>query len=93
MPYELIASSSKLNYQFNWDDGWLADGDSIASHQWSIQPVSGSPETPVLTGAGTDTVFIEGMQAGMVYRLTDHVVTTAGLEDDRIVTIRCDDIR
>ena len=53
--------------------------------------VIGSPGAPILTGETTDTVFVEGMEAGMVYRLADHVVTAAGLEDERTVVIRCDD--
>lgn len=90
MPYILCDPSSKLNHAFDWDDGWLADGDSIVSHQWSIEMVIGSPGTPILTGETTDTVFVEDMEAGMVYRLADHVVTAAGLEDERTVIIRCD---
>ena len=37
------------------------------------------PGGPILTGATTGTVFVEGMEAGMVYRRAEHVVTSAGL--------------
>ena len=93
--YLLVDPSSKLNFENDWDEegnSWLAEGDTIASRQWSISPLNGtSPETPTLTGDTTDIVFVEGMQAGKVYHLTEHVVTTAGVDDERTIVLRCDD--
>lgn len=95
MPYLLVDPSSRLNWSHNWEDPldpWLADGDTIASRQWTISPLNaGSPETPVLSNDTSDIVFVSGLQAGRVYRLTEHVVTAAGLEDDRTLVLRCDE--
>lgn len=91
MAYVLADPSSKLNFTHNWAD-WLAVGDSIASRQWSISPLNNTtPETPILTGDTTDIVFVEGFEVGKVYRLVEHVVTTAGVEDDRMIVIRCEE--
>jgi hypothetical protein len=90
MAYLLADPDSKLTYAFDWSD-WLADGDAISTHLWSIAPSNGdSPETPTLTNSTSATVTVEGFELGRVYRLTDHVTTDAGLEDDRSLLIRCD---
>jgi streptogramin lyase len=92
MPYVLVDPSSVLNWSNDWATEWLADGDTIASRQWSIEPLNGtSPETPTLTNDTNDVVFVSGLQTGKIYRLTEHVVTVAGLEDDRSIMLRCDD--
>lgn len=91
MAYLLIDPESKLDWQHSWDD-YLAAGDTIVSRQWSITPMNeGSPSTPILTGDTTDSVFVEGFVAGKIYRLKEHIVTTAGVEDDRTIVLRCED--
>jgi hypothetical protein len=95
MVYLLVDPNSKLNFSFDWTD-WLASGssgsptDTIASRQWSISPSGGSPQ-PTLTGDTTDVVFVEGLEAGKIYALTEHVVTAAGIEDDRTIVLRCEE--
>lgn len=93
MSYQLIDPDSRLDFQFNWTD-WLESSSPaqvIDTRQWSIAPLNGtSPETPALTNDTTATVTVRGMQAGKVYRLTEHITTTAGLEDDRTIVLRCD---
>ena len=92
--YLLVDPGSKLNFSHDWDD-WLTSGsagsptDTIASRQWTISSNGGSPD-PVLTGDTTDVVFVEGLEAGRVYRLTEHIVTDSGIEDERTITLRCD---
>jgi hypothetical protein len=62
MSHVLQDPDAKLNYSFDWAD-WLADGDTIVSHQWTIDPAG-----PTLTGETTDTVFVEGLEWGQIYR-------------------------
>jgi hypothetical protein len=88
MAYLLVDPSSVLNFQHDWSD-WLADGDTISSRLWTIEPDEGSP-SPVLANTTSDIVFVSGLEAGQVYRLTEHVVTAAGLEDERSIVIRAD---
>jgi hypothetical protein len=88
--YRLVDPSSRLSWSMNWE-AWLGDGDSIASHQWSITPLNGTdPESPVLTDAETSVVKVEGLMAGRVYSLVDRVVTAAGVQDERSITLRCE---
>ena len=91
MAYFLISPRSVLDWQRDWTD-WLAQGDSITVHDWSIVPMHGdSPETPILTNEDTAAVTSASLQAGKVYRLRAHVTTAAGLQEERSITLRCDD--
>jgi hypothetical protein len=94
MAYVLADPSSKLNFSHDWvTDGWLAVGDTIASRLWTITPLNNTtPETPVLTGATTDVVFVQGLMAGKIYHLVERVTTAAGVIDDRTIVIRCENI-
>ncbi|HUS97121.1 MAG TPA: hypothetical protein VMX97_10310 [Hyphomicrobiaceae bacterium] len=86
----LVDPASVLDWQHDWTD-WLAAGDTIASRTWAIDPSNeGTPATPVLSGEASQTVIVSGLVAGRVYRLTEHVVTTNGVEADRTIVLRCD---
>jgi hypothetical protein len=87
MSYRLIDPDAKLDYAMDWSD-WLAEGDAISTHQWSITPQSGSPTQPTLTNDTQATVTVQGFEAGKVYVLTDKITTTAGLIDERSITLR-----
>lgn len=88
MSYQLADPDSVLDWQFDWSS-WLASGDSISTHQWSIAPASGSPSGPTLTNDTSATVTVSGLELGKVYRLVDHITTVAGLEADRTIVLRC----
>ena len=81
--YFLCDPQSRLNWQHDWSD-WLEQGDSITSRQWLIEPTG-----PTLTGATSDVVFVEDLEFGKIYRLTERIVTSHGLEDDQTIVIRC----
>lgn len=90
MAYVLADPSSVLNFSHDWDD-YLVAGETIVSRQWSISPLNNTtPETPALTGATTDTVFVEGMQAGKIYYLVERITTNTGIVDDRTIVVRCE---
>jgi hypothetical protein len=89
--YVLADPSSNLNFQHDWTE-WLAVGETITARLWSISPFNeGTPVTPALTGATTDTVFVTGMLQGRIYRLTERITTSAGVIDERTIVIRCEE--
>lgn len=90
MAFHLVDPDSNLSFSHDWS-GYLGAGDTIASRQWSITPLNGtSPETPSLTDDTGSIVLVQGCMAGKVYHLTEHIVTSAGIEDDRTIILRCE---
>jgi hypothetical protein len=93
MSYLLIHPDSALTFSHDWTD-WLDYGspaDEIVSRQWTIVTQDeGSPSTPVLTNSTQEIVMVESCLAGHVYRLSEHIVTAAGLEDTRTIVLRCE---
>lgn len=84
---------AKLAYGLGWS-GWLPAGDTIVSAAWTISP-SGAALTVNEDKSGPvgaiAYVFLEGGEAGQTYTATCHVVTAAGLEDDRSFDVRCEE--
>lgn len=79
-----------LKYSFSWTS-YLGTGDTITTHAWSISP-SGTGD-PTLTGGTTGTVTVgTGGTRGQIYTLTDRIVTGAGIQDDRSVILRVEDL-
>ena len=76
-----VDPSSVLRWDFNWT-AFLAAGDSVSAHAWSIDPDDGT-----LAGATTAAVTVSGLSAGKRYRLTDHVVTATGEEHDQSIIL------
>lgn len=81
---------SKLDWQHDWT-GWISDGDSIASRQWTIYdgPTAATGVTLVNSTSAAVTVPKSSLTAGKIYRLTEHIVTANGLEYDQSIIIRC----
>lgn len=73
-----------LDYAINWAT-WLG-ADAISSSVWEaddgITIVSHSHD------ATTATVWLSGGTHGVTYNLTCHIVTAAGREDDRTITVK-----
>lgn len=72
-----------LNYSFDWEEEWLAVGETIASRQWTITPAA------TLAGDTTATCFVSGLVEGTTYYLTEHIVTNGNVQDERTVIILC----
>lgn len=93
MSYQLIDPGASLTFSHDWSS-WLDYGspaDTIQTRQWTITPLNpGTPATPALTNSTSEIVTVEGCLAGKVYYLTEHIVTAAGLEDERTVVLRCE---
>jgi hypothetical protein len=78
-----------LAYGVDWSD-WLLDGESITNSTWFVDPVD-SPPLEVLgdDGSPPDTaVLISGGELGVVYRVTNRIVTSFGNTADRSLVIR-----
>jgi hypothetical protein len=93
MAYVLIDPSATLSFSHDYvTDGYLAPGETIVSRQWTISPLNeGTPVTPALVGDTTDTVFVSGLEASKVYRLTEQITTSAGNVDQRTIVLRAED--
>jgi hypothetical protein len=81
-----------LDYAFDWSN-WLVVGDELDDAEWTVD---GDDEALVVLSSGgrapseTATVakcWLSGGTAGVDYRLTCRVTTTAGRIDDRTITI------
>jgi hypothetical protein len=72
------------DFTVDWS-AWL-DTDTIATSVWS------SPEgmtVDLATNTATSaTIWLSGGTIGLRYRVTNHITTTAGREDDRTLSIR-----
>lgn len=78
--------SARLEYGFDWvARGWLGD-DTIAVSTWDVP--TGLVKEDEETASGRCVVWLSGGEVGQTYRVTNHIVTVAGREDDRSLTIR-----
>lgn len=75
-----------LDYQADWSD-WLGNDDTILSSSWAS-----SDEELIIDSSSSDsttaTVWLSGGIDGTYYDVTNHIVTTAGREDDRTILIK-----
>lgn len=74
-----------LDYQWDWGD-WLDSSETITSHTVTAETgliVDSSSESD-----GAVTAWLSGGTAGDDYEVVCHVVTSAGREDDRTITIQ-----
>lgn len=72
-----------LDYQWDWT-AWLA-GDTIASCTVTAQ--DGLAVSDTSNTATAVTAWLDGGTADQRYTVTCHVVTAAGREDDRTITV------
>jgi len=74
-----------LDYAFNWSS-WLADSETISSH--TVTPASGLTLDSSSESDGQVTAWLSGGATGKDYEVTCNIVTNAGREDDRSITIQ-----
>lgn len=73
-----------LDYPIDWS-AWL-DGDTIATSTWVAEDgITIDSDTNTAT---TAVVWLSGGTLGMTYRITNHIVTAGGREDDRTITVK-----
>lgn len=85
------ASVRKLSW--DWAE-WLASGDSLDAATVAASPSTGvSVGSPSITGAVV-TAFVSapGRTVGDVVRVTCHVVTDAGEEDDSTIILKLEEL-
>ena len=88
LSYGLDWSNFGVNDAASSDNGWL-QGDTISTSTWAVtgadallvidSDTNTTTETSVVLSAGTDKKS---------YYVTNHIVTAAGLEDDRTICVR-----
>lgn len=93
----IVDPQANLLFSWDWDrskagaasgTGWLASGEVISSSTWAITPTGPTLSQSQHTETQT-TVRATGFTLGVTYRLTNHVVSNLGNEDDRSHIIRC----
>lgn len=84
--YRLQDPADTLDWANDWTN-FLAAGDTISAHQWTIEP----EESPtLLTNPTSASVLVSGLTKGVVYILSDEITTANGIIAERSVTIRCE---
>ena len=97
MPYRIIDPGEDLDYTCDWGE-FLDDGgspsDTISQSSWSIDPDPGGSPAPQLHDSSytvsTTTIWVSGAELGMIYLLTNTIVTTEGRTAQRSLTLRCE---
>lgn len=75
-----------LDYCIDWSS-WLATGESINASTWTVTAGITADSDD---NSNTDTVvWLSGGIAGNAYEATNHIVTSAGREEDRTLSIFC----
>jgi hypothetical protein len=75
-----------LDYGFDWSR-WLADGETITASTWEADDEGITIDDGTQFTDTTASVWLSGGTTGAFYRLTNHVTTSDGREDDRTHTI------
>lgn len=79
-----------LDYVVDWTD-WLGESEVITDSSWTV--ATGITETtpaPSVTD-GRATIWLTGGTAGVHYRVTNHITTNQGRQDDRTIVIAVTD--
>lgn len=74
--------NARLDYPYDWAD-WLTEGDSVTAATWVV---TGNDDALVVEAEGVGgtitTAWLVGGTLGELYKLTCHVTTANGREDD-----------
>ena len=77
----------RLDYTINWNDGWLASGETISTSDWTLD--SGITEYSSSNSNTTATVWISGGTHGQEYKATNQITTSASRIGERSIKILC----
>lgn len=78
-----------LDHTFNWNDGWLVDGDHLTASSWVVTPTGPDITTTPATFSNTlSTVWVAGVTFGKLYEVRNTVVTASGRTGERSFTLR-----
>lgn len=81
----VIDPSSVLDYAWDWT-AWLAESETITSHTVTPSDPVGITVNSSSEDAGVVTVWLSGA-TGRTQRVTIHIITNQGREDDRTITL------
>ena len=85
-----IDPDALLDFQFDWSDWLSADTEeAISSAVITIDPTGELESTEPAIVAGMVTYWLSGGIATERYIISCKIVTTAGREDERSITINC----
>lgn len=90
MAFELQRPGEARAYSVDWDDAWLATGDTLASATWAITPSSGVTVSDLGEASNVASARVSGLSRGQHYRLTCTMVSTDGETGEQSIAIRCD---
>lgn len=76
--------ASVLDYTIDWSV-WLDDGDVITASTWAVP--AGISAVVDTNGTTYATVWLTGGTIGTGYRVTNHITTSDGREDERSLRI------
>lgn len=75
-----------LDYALDWST-WLADGETVTAATWVV-PAGLTQSAPSPSHTGTSaTIWVTGGTVGQSYRLTNHITTSQGRQDERSITL------
>jgi hypothetical protein len=77
-----------LDWNFDWQY-WLDDGETITTSTFVVDP--GLTVTTSSHTGTSSTVWVSGGRTGQIYKVTNHIVTSAGRIDERSIRIRIQD--
>lgn len=81
-------ANDRLEYKFDFDTNFLVGGDTIESYTLDEDEGITLDAHSVTDDATTITVWLTGGTAYTHYRVRVHVVTVAGREKERTITMR-----
>lgn len=76
--------NADLDYMIDWSE-WLA-GDTLSTSSWAVASGDVTLHDAAIVG-DLARVWASGGTAGTIARLTNSIVTTAGREEDRTLTL------
>lgn len=76
-----------LDYTIDWSD-WLGT-DTISTSTWTLD--TGITEDSSANTTTTTTIVVSGGSVKTSYKAVNHIVTAAGLEDDRTIIIKIEE--
>lgn len=80
-----------LDYAITWAS-WLQTGETITASTWAV-PAGITQTTPAPSfTATTTTIWLTGGTIGATYRLTNHVTTSGGRQDERSFDVTIADL-
>lgn len=80
--------SAKLDFSVDWGTDWLAVAETIVTSTWAADSADLTLSAPANNGTRT-TTWVDGGVDGKLYKLTNHIVSSAGRIDERTLYILC----